>query len=42
MALNVKKVAKLSKPGRYSECKGHYAQVTEAGGSWVFVRSWAN
>src|SRR5712664_2161871 len=36
MALNVKKVNKLSKPGRYGDGAGLYAQVTTTGRSWVF------
>ncbi len=34
--LNVKKVAKLSKPGRYADGANLYVQITETGRSWVF------
>jgi integrase len=36
MTLNVKKVNKLSQPGRYGDGGGLYAQVTTTGRSWVF------
>jgi integrase len=35
MALNVKKVNKLSEPGRYCDGAGLYAQITSTGRSWV-------
>ena len=35
MALTVKQVSKLSKPGRYGDGRGLYLQITPAG-----VRSW--
>jgi len=36
MALNVKKLSRLTKPGRYLDGGGLYLQVTATGASWIF------